>query len=260
VLNMTNRSGTRLALAAVAAASVIGLVGCGNGLEVGGPAPSASSVVASPTAGPSRHSPDSPDSSDSPSSKSSKHTKQPGPAPRRTAGDPGGGRTGGKPTQSGSGDNGNTGNGGAGSSSVAACTLGDLEIGAKVPAGGGTAGSQYILIRFTNTSDATCTMYGYAGVSFVGHKNGTQLGQAAQRDRSQLPTTIQLEPGSMTSELIRITDAGNFDPQDCVPITSDGFRIYPPGSYTAAYVPFETTACQSRKVSQLTVYPVGTKG
>jgi hypothetical protein len=118
----------------------------------------------------------------------------------------------------------------------------------------------YVLIDFTNTSAASCWMYGYAGVSFVGHHDGTQLGRPAARQHSQNPRRIRLDGGETISELLQIANAGNFAAKQCAPTTSDGFRIYPPASTTAAYVPFRTSACQGRKVTQLTVYPVGTKG
>lgn len=103
-------------------------------------------------------------------------------------------------------------------------------------------------------------MYGYAGVSFVGNQDGTQLGRPAVRDHSTEPQRVKLRTGETQTELLRIAAAGNFDPEECVPTTSDGFRIYPPSSYTAAYVEFKTDACQGKGVRQLSVYPVGTKG
>lgn len=139
------------------------------------------------------------------------------------------------------------------------CKLPDLSVGARVPAGSGAAGSQYVLITFTNTSGSACWMYGYAGVSFVGDQNGTQLGKPAARVKSVPASPVRLADGDTQTELLQITDAGVWDAAECAPTTSDGFRIYPPSSYTAAYVKFATNACQSTTVRQLHVYPVGTK-
>lgn len=139
------------------------------------------------------------------------------------------------------------------------CALDDLAIAARIPAGSGAAGSRYVLITFTNTTDASCWMYGYAGVSFVGNKDGTQLGKPAHRDRSAKPKRVKLSAGEVQTALLRIADAGNWDASECAPTTSDGFRIYPPGSYTSAYVKFATEVCQSKSVRQMTVYPVGIK-
>jgi hypothetical protein len=114
-----------------------------------------------------------------------------------------------------------------------------------------------VLITFTDKAPRACTIYGFPGVSFVGFQNGTQLGRPAVRDRSSTPRTVRLAPGDTESALVQIAEAGNFGPERCQPTTSDGFRVYPPDSYSAAYVPFKTSACQGKKIAQLTVYPVG---
>lgn len=143
--------------------------------------------------------------------------------------------------------------------SSARCTLNDLRIGVNVPDGGGAAGSQYVMINFTNTSDTACMLKGYAGVSFVGHQDGTQLGEPARRTDRGHVGRVDLAPGAQVTELLQIANAGNFDADDCAPTTADGFRIYPPESYTAAYVPFEHQACQHGGIEQLTIYPIGAR-
>jgi len=244
----------RFAALAVGVAAAAFLAACGNGVEVGGPAagtsPQGSSTSASsgpadsasPSAPATTRSatPSKSPSSDATSDKSEK------PGKHHTSHKPGK-ETSSAPT-----------NGGTDSGATATCTLGDLDVTVDTPAGAGGAGSQYVLLGFTNTSSDPCALYGYPGVSFVGHHNGTQLGKPAVRDRSQSPHTVRLAPGATESGLLQIAQAANFDPEKCQPTTSDGFRVYPPGSYTAAYVPFKASACQG-KVAQLTVYPVGSK-
>lgn len=261
------------ALAASVVASAC-LAGCGNGIEVGGPSAPSSPSIVSP--GPDRSS-----AAKTPGRSSSTPAKTSTPTDAKT-GNPGGSDGSdhnsdgtGNGSGNGSGANGGPGNGagkqggstsepppggsqpGSGGNSIAKCGLGDLSIGVRTPAGGGAAGSQYVLISFNNTSNKLCTIYGYPGVSFVGFQNGTQLGKPAARNRASDPQRVRLAPGSTKSALLQIAEAGNFPPQKCQPTTSDGFRVYPPDSYTAAYVPFKTSACQSKKVAQLTVYPVG---
>ncbi|HEY9294496.1 MAG TPA: DUF4232 domain-containing protein [Microlunatus sp.] len=257
-----------------------GLAGCGNGLKVAGPddTPTPSVASGSPTrtatakAGPQRRSPSARNtesdhqasaSADSSAPDDDNGSDGPGSDGAGGADDSGGG------SDPGSGSDDNSGSGGSGSDDVSTapstapgrqtCRLADLRVGVRSPEGGGAAGSQYVLITFTNTSDGPCWMYGYAGVSFVGLQNGTQLGRPARRDRSTEPNRIKLSAGEEKTELLQIANAGNWDPEECVPTTADGFRIYPPDSYTAAYVPFEIEACQSKQVRQLTVYPVGAK-
>lgn len=148
------------------------------------------------------------------------------------------------------------------SSEVAACTSPDLAIGVQASEGGAAAGSNYVLLTFTNRSVSTCTMYGYPGVSFVGKDNGTQLGVPAVRNRSAAPADVRLGAGATTTALLQIANAGNYDVKQCAPTTADGFRVYPPGSETAAYVAFAAQACQRDPGAskQLSVSPVGTSG
>lgn len=266
------------------------LVGCGNGVEVRGPSAPSSPSFISPT--PAAASPSQSGKASSKSTPTPDHTKTDksnGPGKSDGSDHNGGGNDGsGNGSNNGSNDGSNngsndgsnngsndSGNGsgdgsgatstpptgggqnGPGNASVTECGLGDLNIGVRTPAGGAAAGSQYVLISFRNSSQKPCTIYGYPGVSFVGFQNGTQLGKPAARNHASNPQSVRLAPGSTKSALVQIAEAGNFPPQKCQPTTSDGFRVYPPDSYTAAYVPFKTSACQSKKVGQLTVYPVG---
>ncbi len=103
-------------------------------------------------------------------------------------------------------------------------------------------------------------MYGYPGVSFVGKGNGTQLGAAAVRSKGSAEKSIDLGSGDSTTALLQIANAGDFGATDCAPTTADGFRIYPPGSKTSAFVRFDVQACQRSGAKQLTVSPVGVSG
>jgi hypothetical protein len=138
-----------------------------------------------------------------------------------------------------------------------ACAAGDIAVGLQVPDGGGAAGSQYLLLTFRNTSRSTCTVNGHPGVSFVGKHDGTQIGEPAVR-RGSL-RTVTLAPGELTTALLQVANAGNYDPATCVPTTSDGFRVYPPDSRVSAFVPYRTQACQGDTGSspQLSVSAVG---
>ena len=138
------------------------------------------------------------------------------------------------------------------------CALSGLTVGTRIPPGSGAAGSRYVLLTFRNATSKTCVLDGHPGVSFVGKGNGTQLGDPAAR-RSPGTRRVELEPGHTTTALLQIVAAGNYDPQECAPTTSDGFRVYPPDSRSSAFVPFRTKACQHSLGSQhqLTVSAVG---
>lgn len=126
--------------------------------------------------------------------------------------------------------------------------------------GGAAAGSNYLLIEFTNTGDAPCTLYGWPGVSLVGHRNGTQLGAPARRVRSEDRRTVTLQPGKKTTALLRVTNAHNYSEVQCGPTTADGFRIYVPGQTAAVYVARKTPACSKDLVTLIDIAPVGTSG
>ena len=143
-----------------------------------------------------------------------------------------------------------------------ACSEADLTIGLRDSAGGGAAGSNYVLLTFTNRRGRVCTLYGYPGVSFVGQGDGTQVGVPAVRDRRGNVRTVRLAPDHTTTALLQIVNAGNYDATRCAPTTADGLRVYPPGSKAAAFVAFTIQACQ-RDVGQspqLSVSPIGTSG
>src|SRR5919107_5313801 len=133
------------------------------------------------------------------------------------------------------------------------CSPGDLAVGLRTPRGGGTAGSQYELITFRNISARTCTMNGHPGVSFVGMENGTQLGVPAARTGAV--HTVRLAPGMSATALLQVVDAGNYDPAQCAPTTSDGLRVYPPDWRGSGFVPLPPPARQRgpRTSPQLTV-------
>ena len=60
----------------------------------------------------------------------------------------------------------------------------------------GYAGGVYQTIVFTNTSGATCTLYGYPGVSLVSASPYTQIGLAAKRGGTTPVKLITLAPGA----------------------------------------------------------------
>lgn len=125
--------------------------------------------------------------------------------------------------------------------------------------GGAAAGTAYQPIVLTNHGSRTCALRGYPGVAFVAHATGRQVGSAASHNPQQPVTTILISPDSSASALLGIADYQNFPPGECLSHPVSGLRIYPPGSTTAAYVPFRTAsnAC-STQVGQLGVAAVVT--
>lgn len=133
------------------------------------------------------------------------------------------------------------------------CDTGDLS-GTIAQGGGGAAGSVEVTLVLTNNGSGECSLQGWPGVSFVGDGNGTQLGAAAEFDRSTPHPTVVLQPGGTAQAPLRITQALNYPEADCAPKQADGFRVYPPGSTESLFVKDAgVTACTKDSVSLLTV-------
>lgn len=120
--------------------------------------------------------------------------------------------------------------------------------------GGGAAGSVEVTLVLTNNGTTACALQGWPGVSFVGDGNGTQLGKAAEFDRSTPHPTVNLAPGGTATAPLKIAQALNYSSSDCQPKPADGFRVYPPGSTESLFVKdADYTACTTDTVSLLTV-------
>ena len=107
----------------------------------------------------------------------------------------------------------------------------------------GTAGSVYTTIVFTNTSNSTCTLYGYPGVSLTTGKPGSQIGKPAKENPATPRQLVTLQPQTSASALLRIVFAGNYPPSQCHPVTAHYLQVYPPNQTKQAYIAYKTTGC-----------------
>ena len=115
--------------------------------------------------------------------------------------------------------------------------------------GGATAGSTYYPLELTNTTHATCTLYGYPGVSAFG-LNGVQEGPAATHN-SGPHGVVTLAPGATAHAILRITDWG----AECSSGTNAlGLKVYVPGQRQWQTISFPMKVCASRGI--LSVEPV----
>lgn len=133
-----------------------------------------------------------------------------------------------------------SGNAPAAAASAPRCTTAALEIWLGLGEGGGVAGGLYYPMEFTNVGSATCSLDGFPGVSAW---NGSQLGSPASRDRSVAPSTVLLRPGATGHTLLKLADVGVFPPDRCRPQTATALRVFPPGSRSAAFIPYTFQAC-----------------
>ena len=122
-----------------------------------------------------------------------------------------------------------------------ACATSGLKLSLGISQG--YAGGVYVAIVFTNTSGATCTLYGYPGVSLVSAPPYTQLGLAAQRSSTTPVKLITLAPGATANALLQIVDALNFPTASCAPAKASYLRVYPPNQTAPVYLANSSEAC-----------------
>lgn len=130
------------------------------------------------------------------------------------------------------------------------CPTRSLQV--KLGASQGTAGSVYTTIVFTNISNATCTLYGYPGVSLQTARPLHQIGKPARENPATPRKLVTLQPQTTANALLRIVDAGNYPASTCGPATAHYLQVYPPNQTTPAYIKYKTQAC-SKPVRLMTV-------
>lgn len=133
------------------------------------------------------------------------------------------------------------------------CTTPQLAVWLGLGAGGAQAGSTSYPLEFTNLSGHTCHLYGFPGVS--AYAGGSQLGSAAHRNPSGPEQTVTLAAGASAHAMLQITDVSAFPPAMCRPVTADGLKVYPPGAFTAAEIPFRFSACSATGPVFLSIAP-----
>jgi hypothetical protein len=134
-----------------------------------------------------------------------------------------------------------------------ACPNGSLQV--KLGLGQGYAGGTYQVIDFTNTSGATCTLYGYPGVSLVSGPPYAQIGLAAKRTNTTPVKQITLAPGATANAVVQIVDALNFPTTTCSPVKSTNMRVFPPNQTISVYLPYASNGC-SKPVQTLFIAAV----
>ena len=107
----------------------------------------------------------------------------------------------------------------------------------------GYAGGVDQTIVFTSTSAATCTLYGYPGVSLVSASPYTQIGLAAQRGSTTPVKLITLASGATASAVLQVVNALNFGTATCSPTKAAFLRIYPPNQTAPVYLADTSQVC-----------------
>lgn len=143
------------------------------------------------------------------------------------------------------------------SSEPAACEAADLAI-AKGKGGVG-GGSAYYTLRFTNSSDDTCTMTGFPTVSMVTAENGVRIGGPSgtcdenSSCGSEEVALVTLAPGGVAHAKVQQANGGNFDPDECDPQPVGGLVVSPPDDTSSVFVTAGGTGCANPEIGLIQV-------
>ena len=112
--------------------------------------------------------------------------------------------------------------------------------------GNGAAGSTYYPLDFSNNSGASCTLFGYPGVSFVTGIGGSQIGSAASRNPALPSELVTIPPGGVAHATLQVVNAENFAASACHMVTAHWLKVYPPNQTAPLYVSFTAHACSGK--------------
>jgi Protein of unknown function (DUF4232) len=141
----------------------------------------------------------------------------------------------------------------AAAAGAAACSSSNLRI--SLSGGGAAAGTDFTVIDFTNSGSASCTLYGFPGVSLT-NSSGAQIGAAATRNPSKSSTLVTLAPGAKASAELGVANAQNYPTDVCKPTTAAQLKVFPPNQTQAIEAPFTATGCAVSSAHQLSVTAV----
>lgn len=110
-------------------------------------------------------------------------------------------------------------------------------------AGGGTAGTIFYPLEFTNVSHRTCSLFGFP-TAWAVFQDGRQIGKAS-RHLFQRHGFVNLLPGQTAHALLGIIEAGNVCSR---PVTAAALRVRAPGQRSSTVIPFSFQACHGKRV------------
>jgi hypothetical protein len=123
------------------------------------------------------------------------------------------------------------------------CATAHLEVWLGLGLGGGTAGSTFYPLEFSNVGHGACTLSGYPGVSAYG-SGGRQVGPPAGRE-THAHGTVTLAPGATAHAILRVVDSGALCSTS---VAAAGLKVFPPGATRSEPVPFSFGACAHKGV------------
>jgi hypothetical protein len=138
-----------------------------------------------------------------------------------------------------------------------ACSASKLVVWAGEEPGGGTAGSVYYRIEFTNLGNRACSLFGFPIVAAV-NLNGKQVGAPATHLSGKKVKAVKLAQGQTATAQLRVVDALNFSPNECKPTWAAALRIGIPGGLGTKFTPLAFQACALTSAQIISVGAVTT--
>ncbi len=129
------------------------------------------------------------------------------------------------------------------------CT--NAELVASYHGGDAAMSHVYGRIVLTNTSDHTCSIRGYGGLSYVGGGDGTQIGAAGDAHHEQRCGRSWSPRGSRCAAGWSRPRAGPYGRVACRHAHVDGFRVYLPDETHSQFVKHPTVGCRNRHIHLL---------
>ena len=142
----------------------------------------------------------------------------------------------------------------AGSDAVPVCATSELR--ASLAGGSGAAGSVGYELTLRNIGPNACTLFGYAGVSYVTGAAGTIVGAPARRDKVAPAAAVTLAPQHAAQATLIETDSLNYPTTTCRLTSVAGLRIYPPNQTASLFVAQATRDCANAADPGLQVGPM----
>lgn len=147
----------------------------------------------------------------------------------------------------------------AATAATKACSASKLVVWAGEEPGGGTAGSVYYRIGFTNLGSSACTLFGFPTVSAVG-LNGKRIGGPAIHAASKKVKAVKLAQGQTATAQLQIVDALNYSPNECKLTWAAGLQIGVPGGSGSKMAPLAFETCRLTSAQILAVGAVTATG
>lgn len=90
-------------------------------------------------------------------------------------------------------------------------------------------------------------------MSFTAGTDAHQVGAPAQRDRRYRAAPVTLAPGASAHATVTVANYGLYDPSQCRPVASTGYRVYPPGFTRSLLIAAPGTVCSRPGVQDFEV-------